>query len=213
MSVPDVGVSAAPASPSPSPPPLTNGFDQQDSQPVRSDNADSRGDHPARRWSSEDDDDDDEEFLKFLRGELPEDEQDSMAHQERLLEELLRLRLTANGGAASQNGSVTSGSGDSGASGSALALRQQRGHLYQPRTKEEQFEDILMEAAAMDVLDEADLFSQAADMAKEAEKKYNAQWAIGIFKVKPLGKNYLLCGRIILAKLFSFFLTLFSCSF
>lgn len=74
----------------------------------------------------DDDDDDEEETLK----------------QERLLEEMLRMRLNDAAAASSSSGGTASTSG--------LLPPKQRIQLYQPRTKMEQFEDILMESQLLE---------------------------------------------------------------
>jgi len=73
-----------------------------------------------------------------LAGESPDDSidsQESLTREEKLLEEMLRLKLT---------GSVGTGASNS------LLPPNQRLKLYQPRTKLEQFEDILLESQLLD---------------------------------------------------------------
>ena len=72
-----------------------------------------------------------------LTGDSPRssDSQESLTREEKLLEDMLRLKLV--------------GSGSGGTSNSMLPPKQ-RIKLYQPRTKMEQFEDILLESQLLD---------------------------------------------------------------
>ena len=64
------------------------------------------------------------------------DSQESLTREEKLLEEMLRLKLV--------------GSGGGGGASTSLLPPKQRIKLYQPRTKLEQFEDILLESQLLD---------------------------------------------------------------
>ena len=70
-----------------------------------------------------------------LAGGSPEsvDSHESITREEKLLEEMLRLKLVGSGGGAS-----------------AMLPPKQRIKLYQPRSKLEQFEDILIESQLLD---------------------------------------------------------------
>ena len=73
-----------------------------------------------------------------LTGDSPRssDSQESLTREEKLLEEMLRLKLV--------------GSGSGGAGSNSMLPPKQRIKLYQPRTKMEQFEDILLESQLLD---------------------------------------------------------------
>ena len=87
----------------------------------------------------EEEDDDDDEY---------DDEEEEDSQQERLLEELLRLRLSS----LEPSNSTTSASTD--------LPPNQRIQLYQPRTKLEQLEDILLESQ---LLEKSGLFNNSSD--------------------------------------------------
>ena len=76
-----------------------------------------------------------EDLESRLAGGSPEsvDSHESITREEKLLEEMLRLKLVGSGGGAS-----------------AMLPPKQRIKLYQPRSKLEQFEDILIESQLLD---------------------------------------------------------------
>ena len=76
------------------------------------------------------------EDLESRLGGSPEscDSQESLTREEKLLEEMLRLKLV----------------GSSGGATNAMLPPKQRIKLYQPRSKLEQFEDILIESQLLD---------------------------------------------------------------
>jgi len=83
----------------------------------------------------EDDDNRNEDLESRLAGGSPEstDSHESITREEKLLEEMLRLKLVGSGSGAS-----------------AMLPPKQRIKLYQPRSKLEQFEDILIESQLLD---------------------------------------------------------------
>jgi len=85
--------------------------------------------------NAEDNEHRNEDLESRLAGGSPEsvDSHESITREEKLLEEMLRLKLVGSGGGAS-----------------AMLPPKQRIKLYQPRSKLEQFEDILIESQLLD---------------------------------------------------------------
>lgn len=85
--------------------------------------------------SSENEDNRNEDLESRLTGGSPEsmDSQESITREEKILEDILRLKLVGSGSGAS-----------------AMLPPKQRIKLYQPRSKLEQFEDILIESQLLD---------------------------------------------------------------
>jgi len=100
--------------------------DESESFPDVSESARVEGDGESINDGDDEGDDDIEDLTEDLNGD------ESMAQEEKLLEEMLRLKLTTNSGAA------------------AMLPPKQRIKLYQPRSKLEQFEDILIESQLLE---------------------------------------------------------------
>lgn len=102
--------------------------DESESFPDVSESARVEGDGE----SINDGDDEGDDEIEDLDDNEDLDGDESMAQEEKLLEEMLRLKLTTNSGAA------------------AMLPPKQRIKLYQPRSKLEQFEDILIESQLLE---------------------------------------------------------------